>query len=265
MLTTGFTPAQIIRQPLSVPNESFGAYSHHFSDIFSAISNQASLAELKTAGFAAYAEKRFMLSELSTYTAIAAIPSSSGTYGVQANYFGYADFNENVLGILYGRKITAQVDVGVKFNYHTIHVASYGNVSAVNFEAGAIFHLSERFHAGIHIYNPTKSRFGKAGNERLASMYAVGAGYEISENVFLGSEIIKEEGRLVNVKAGLQYNLCKKIFIRTGISTNTNNSYAAVAVQLPFARIDINASYHPQLGFTPGMLILLNLKKATED
>lgn len=96
-------------------------------------------------------------------------------------------------------------------------------------------------------------------------MYAAGVGYELSENVFLSSEIVTQEGRSVNVKAGLQYNLSEKVFLRTGISTNTDNSYAGVGIKLSFARIDIKAAYHPQLGFTPAMLILIDFRKAKED
>lgn len=265
MLTTGFTNAQIVKQPLSVNYQNPGAYSLHFSDIFSATSNQASLARLKTGGFGAFGERRFLLSELNSYRFIAAIPSSSGTFGLQGTYLGSQAFNENELGLIYARKISSSADIGVKFNYFTIHIPGYGNASSLNFDAGAIFHLSDKFHAGIHVYNPTKSRIGKTGNERLASAYKAGAGYEVSENVFISAELVKQEALPMHVNAGLQYNISKKISLRTGISTNTDNSYAGVEIQLSFAKIGLNTSYHPQLGFTPGLLILLNFKKPAED
>lgn len=257
--------AQVIKEPISVRYAGLGAYSKNFSDIFSAISNQASLSQLKTGGFAVYGERRFMLEELNGYTAIAAMPTTSGTFGFQGDYFGSAAFNESQLGIIYARKITKQIDIGVKFNYYTVRIPGYGSASAVNFEAGAIFHLTDKLYSGLHIYNPAGSKLGIRGNEKLASIYRFGLGYEASEIIFISTEIVKQEDRQVSVNAGLQYNLNKNVFIRTGISTLTNNSYVSVGMQLSFARIDVNTAYHPQLGFTPGLLLLFNFKKADKD
>ncbi|MDB5248212.1 MAG: hypothetical protein JWQ40_2606 [Segetibacter sp.] len=257
--------AQVVRQPLSVRYAGLGAYSKNFSDIFSATSNQASLAQLKSAGFGVYGERRFMLEELNGYSAVIAVPTSSGTIGFQGDYFGSAAFNESQLGFLYARKITAQVDIGVKFNYHTVRIAGYGTASAINFEGGAIFHLTDKLHTGIHVYNPTSSKLGKTGSEKLASVYRFGVGYEASEKVFLSTEIVKQEDQQVSVNAGLQYNLHERVFIRTGISTLGNNSYVGIGLQLGFARIDLNTAYHPQLGFTPGLLLLINFKQAEKE
>jgi len=265
LLTSGPAMGQVVRQPLSVRYAGLGAYSKNFSDIFSATSNQASLAQVKTGGFGVYGERRFMLEETNGYTAIAVIPVSSGTFGLQGDYFGSAAFNESQLGLLYARKITSQIDVGVKFNYHTIRIPGYGTASAINFEAGTILHLTDKLHTGIHVYNPTSSKLGKTGNEKLASIYRFGLGYEVSDKVFVSTEIVKQEDQPISVNAGLQYNIHEKVFIRAGVSTLTNNSYAGVGLQLGFARVDINTAYHPQLGFTPGLLLLMNFKKPVKE
>lgn len=251
----------MVRQPLTVRYAGLGAYSKNFVDIFSATSNTASLAQVKSGGFGVYGERRFLLEELNQYTAIAAIKSGFGTFAVQGDYFGFSDYNENQLGIAYARKVASSVDVGVKFNYHTVKVAGYGNASAINFEAGSIFHLTDKLHTGIHVYNPLSSKLGKTSEEKLASMYRMGLGYEVSNNVFVSTEIVKQEDMPLSVNAGLHYNVQDNIFIRAGISTNNNNSFAGVGVRFGVIRVDLNAAYHPQLGFTPGLLLLYNFKK----
>lgn len=265
MIAASTAKAQVIKQPLSVRYAGLGAYSKSFSDIFSATANQASLAQLQTGGFGVFGERRFLLEELNRYAAIAAFPASSGVFGFESDYFGSAAFNESELGLLYARKITGKIDIGAKFNYYSVRIPGYGSASAVNFEAGAIFHFTDKFHSGIHVYNPVGSKLGKNGNEKLPSIYRFGMGYEVSEMVFVSAEILKQEDQRININAGFQYNLQKNIFIRTGISTLTNNSYAAVGFQLSFARIDVNAAYHPQLGFTPGLLLIFNFKKADKE
>lgn len=265
MLVTSPAKAQVIKQPLSVQYAGLGAYSQNFSDIFSATSNQASLARLKNSGFGVYSERRFLLEELNGFTAVIALPTTSGVFGFEGDYFGSAAFNENQLGIIYARKITKRIDVGAKFNYYAVHIPGYGSASTVNFEVGTIFHFTDKLHSGIHVYNPAGSRLGKTGREKLASVYRIGIGYEASEVVFTSVEIVKKENQQISVSAGLQYNLQKSVFIRTGISTANNNSFVSIGFKLSFARIDINAAYHPQLGFTPGFLLLLNFKKADKD
>jgi hypothetical protein len=255
--------AQTVRQPISVRYPGLGAYSYNFVDAFSGTANQAALAQLKSGGFGVYSERRFMLEEFNQYSAIVALPTNqSGTFALQADYFGFSGYNESQLGLAYGRKIAERVDAGIKLNYHTIQIAGYGNTGTVNVEAGAIFHLTDKFHTGFHVYNPVGGKLSKNSNEKLASVYKFGFGYEPSEKFFISSEIVKEEEQPVNVNVGLQYNLQEKIFLRTGISTQTNNSYAGVGLKLGQLRLDINAAYHPQLGITPGLLLLFNFNKA---
>jgi hypothetical protein len=264
-LLAAVVKGQVVRQPLTVKYASLGAYSKNFSDIFSVTTNPASTAQLKTGGLGVYGERRFMLQELSEFAMVAAIPTKSGTIGFEGDYFGAAANNENQLGLFYARSVTRQIDVGIKFNYHTVRIAGYGAATAVNFEAGTVIHLTDQLHTGIHVYNPTSSKLGKTGSERLASIYRFGLGYEASPKVFISSEIVKQESQPVNVNAGLQYNLHEKLFLRGGVSTTSNNSYFGVGILLDFARVDINAAYHPQLGFTPGILFLINFKKSEED
>lgn len=257
--------AQVIRQPLSVHYASAGVYSVRFSDVFCGTANQASLASLKTTAFAVYGEKRFMLDELKGFTAIFALPSASGSFGLQTDYFGSSSFNETQLGLAYARKVGQRVDVGVKFNYHTVRVPVYGSASAVNFEGGAVFHLTDQIHSAIHVYNPTAVKLGKNGLERLASIYRFGIGYEASEKLLVLSEVVKVEDRSLGVVAGLQYSIHPRLFIRTGISTANTSSYFSLGINTSFCRVDFNTAYHPQLGFTPGILLLMNLKKSEQD
>jgi hypothetical protein len=257
--------SQVVRQPLSIRYAGLGAYSKNFVDVFSGASNQAALAQLKAGGFGVYGERKFLLEELNQFSSVIAVPTSSGTFAVQGDYFGFNSFNENQLGIAYARSIAKQVDVGVKFNYHTIRMAGYGSASTVNFEAGTIFHLTEKLHTGFHVYNPLGSKFSKNTNEKLASIYKAGVGYEPSDKFFISTEIIKQEDQPVNVNVGMQYNLQQTVFFRGGISTLTNNTYLGVGLLLGIARVDLNAAYHPQLGFTPGILLLFNFKKPVQD
>lgn len=254
--------AQTVRQPIAARYIGLGAYSKNFADAYSFTQNQAALANVKSASAGVYAEKRFLVQELNLYSAVLAFPAKSGNFGIQADYFGFKNYNESQIGLAYARNLGSKIDVGVKFNYYSVRVPSYGNASSVNFEAGVLLHLTDKLHAGVHVYNPAGGKLGKNENEeKLAAAYKVGLGYEASENFFISSEVIKQENQAVNVNVGFQYNFLKQFIMRAGIATATNNSYVGVGLNLKQFRLDLVTSYHPQLGFTPGVLVLFDFGK----
>ncbi|HET9055652.1 MAG TPA: hypothetical protein VFN30_02275 [Chitinophagaceae bacterium] len=257
--------AQKIRQPVAAGYIGLGAYSKNFSDGYSFTQNQAALANVKSASATVYTEKRFLIQELSLYSASIVLPTTSGNFGVQADYFGFKNFNETQFGLAYGRDLGSKVDVGVKFNYYGVHIPTYGSASTFTAEAGILLHLTEKIHAGIHIFNPAGGKLGKNQEEKIASVYKFGLGYEVSDIFFISSEISKQEDQPVNVTVGFQYNLIKQFLIRGGIVSATNSSFAGVGVGVKQLRIDVVASYHPQLGFTPGLLVLFEFGKRKES
>lgn len=252
---------QALRQPIAAKYIGLGAYSINHVDVFSFTQNQAALAQNKNGGVGVYAEKRFLLSSTNLYSAVAVLPTKQGNFGLQLDYFGYKNYNESQIGLAYAKSLGSKVDVGIKFNYYGYRIPSYGNSSAVDFEIGAIAHLSEKLHIGIHAYNPVGGKLSKTGNEKLSAIYKFGIGYEASENFFISSEIIKEEDQPVNLNIGFQYNFEKRFFVRAGTSTETSNSYVGAGISWKNFRLDITGSYHPQLGFSPGLLLIMNFKK----
>jgi len=63
-----------------MPYISMGAYSSNQNDPFAFTGNQAALAKTTSAGVGLWAERRFMLTEISVYSAAAAIPTRMGSY-----------------------------------------------------------------------------------------------------------------------------------------------------------------------------------------
>ena len=253
-------PAQSLRRPIAASYIGLGAYSINHVDVFSFTSNQAALAQIKNPAIGVYGEKRFMLDATNMYSAVAALPTKQGNFGIQADYFGFKNYNESQIGVAYARSLGKLLDIGIKFNYYSFRIPAYQNSSSINFEIGAILHLTARLNAGIHFYNPVGGNLSKTNNEKLSSIYKFGFGYEASENFLMSAEIIKEEDLPVNVNAGVQYNFLKQFFARVGIASENESPYAGAGVSWNSIRLDISASYHPQLGFSPGLMLIVNFK-----
>mgnify|MGYP002858092611 CR=1 FL=1 len=253
--------AQTVRLPLVSSYPGMGAYSKNYVDAFSMVVNPAALASLKQGGAGVYGERRFLLSALTQYTAVAGIASNSGNFGLQADYFGYTNYNETQLGLAYGRSLGKKVDVGVKFNYYNLRIPSYTTSSAFHFEAGVVMHLSEQLHAGFSVFNPVGGVLNKETNEKIASVYRGGLGYEVSDKFLITAEIIKEESKDLGVNAAFQYEIVNQLLIRGGINTINPQPFIGVGLRLGQLRIDAATSWHPQLGATPAVMMVLDFKK----
>ncbi|MEO6949216.1 MAG: hypothetical protein ABI123_06280 [Ginsengibacter sp.] len=252
--------AQSVRKPLAASYIGLGAYSLNHVDAFSFTANQAALAQIKSPAFGVYGERRFLMSANNMYSAVFVLPTKEGNFGFQADYFGYKNYNESQLGIAYARSVGTKLDIGVKFNYYAFRIPTYQSSSTVNFEIGAIAHLTEKLHAGIHIYNPVGGKLSKTDNEKLGGIYKFGIGYEAGENFIVSAEIIKNEDLPVNVNAGVQYNFAHQFYARAGIASENESPFAGAGVMWNNLRLDMTASYHPQLGISPGIMLIVNFK-----
>lgn len=259
----GDLSAQTLRRPVSSAYTGLGAYSNQHIDVFSFTSNQAALAGLQSSAIGVFGERRFLLDELNNFSAAVGLVTKSGNIGVKGNYFGSSDYNETQLGLAYARKLGQKLDVGVQFNYSALRIPTYGSASTISFEAGAIMHVTDKLLAGIHVSNPVGGKYGKNEEEKLSSLYAFGIGYDASEKFMISATIEKEEDQPVNVNAGFQYKFIKQLLVRAGFSSATSSYWAGVGLSLQSFRLDLTSSFHPQLGVTPGLMIIyqFNAKK----
>jgi hypothetical protein len=256
-----YSLSQTVKSPIAAWYTSSGAYSKNFSDVFSINNNIAALSSIKNFSAAVYGEKRFMLANLGLYSAVLATPTASGNFSLSANYYGYKDYNESEISIGYGRKLNNKIDIGAKLNYFSIYILSYGKASALNFDLGAIFHITEALHSGINIYNPLGSYLGKNTDEKLMPVYKAGLGYDFSSSFFTAFEVIKEQGKSTGIHASFQYKPITQFFARAGIVTSNNLWYAGIGYLYKALRTDFTVSMHQQLGMSPGILLMYAIKK----
>lgn len=270
LFTFNFAGAQSVRYAISLPYIRLSAYSKQHNHALSFTGNQASLAQIKQAGAGLFGERRFLLKETSAYTLGASLPTRLGNTGLQLNYSGFRNFNEYKIGLAYARQLGKAISVGVQFNYYSYRVPAYGNASALNFEIGAMMHVTDKLNAGVHVYSPVGGKLRKrqalagAGEEKTAPAYRAGLGYDASDKFFIAAEISKEEDKTVNITAGLHYRFAKQFFAQAGFMSESATVWAGAGVAWKNLRLDISFSHHPQLGFSPGILLIVQRKKIGE-
>jgi hypothetical protein len=249
---------------MAAPIAQLLTYSSLHASPFHMVANQATLARLDNLSAAMYGENRFALRELSQYTGIISFPTSSGSFGLNVDRFGDLAYNETGVGLAYGRRLSDMIDIGVQFNYYNFQTQGYGSASSINAEGGVLFHLTETFEVGFHIYNPGGSKMGKEMTETLPSVYSAGFGYDLSQKVFIGASIEKKEAQPLNLDAGVHYYFEDNLSACGGISSATSSYYLGFGVLVKNLRLEILASMHAQLGVTPGLLLTFSPPKKAQ-
>jgi len=237
-----------------------GAYSQQHADLFSFGSNQAALAELKHGAIGAGGERRYLLKELATYRLMLALPTASGNFGFQSISKGFSDYRESRFGLAYARQLGKKASLGIQFNYNNLQIAGYGSAKTLNAEAGFLLHLSPQLHTGIHLSNPG-GKYSGDKTIKLPSIYTMGWGYDLSAQLLLSAEIIKEENQPVDARAGIQYKIIPALLTRIMIQTVNATVWFGAGFTRNRSRLDIYTGYHPQLGPSAGILLLYEFKK----
>jgi len=236
-----------------------GNASVGFSGINSIFNNQAGLADLDKMGFLISTEQRFLLSELNSFGGGFALPTKSGTFGLSIHYFGFEQYNESKIGLSYARKLMEKLSVGVQFDMLRTQITEYGSSNLFTFEVGLQSELIENLLIGIHLYNPVKLEIIE--DEFLPTVLRAGATYKASKKLLLHTELEKDLDFPFIFKAGVEYELVQNFWMRVGVNTNpTSLSFGLGYKMKNGLAFDLASNYHQDLGFTPGIGILFEMR-----
>jgi len=244
---------------------SSSCYSSGFIDAFSFTGNTAAHARVKNAQAAVYGETPYLQQGLKNMLAAGAVPAKFGSIGLSAKIFGDMDYGENTISLACARSLGTKLDLGIQFNYNTLRISGYGGASAVTADLGTIIHFTEKFRGGIQIRNPVGGRWGDENSEKFPAVFSFGFGYEPSKGVLFTGEIIKDEQRPVKVNASIKYKLHSRVVASIGCATMNPAFWLAAGFSLIHLQLTAVASWHMQLGITPGLAIRYAFIKSKKE
>ncbi|HEY1167183.1 MAG TPA: hypothetical protein VGE90_18540 [Chitinophaga sp.] len=263
-LVCAIIASMLYAQPVWLPTgplPSGGAYSSQFQHVFTAMHNQAALAQLPALTAGAYTERRFMMKALSTYALALAAPVPPGAFGLTFVRFGSPVFYQQKLGLGYGRSLGDKLSIGLQADYLTVSMQQYGSAATLTFEAGCLLHITPQLHAGFHVFNPPARQLDKSGQEEIPVVYTAGAGYEVSSDFLLSVEVIRVTARAFTTRLMSEYRVMPQLSLQLGLSTDPQLSGAGASFSWEGLRIHLYGNYHPQLGITPATAIVWQLKQ----
>lgn len=228
----------------------------------SLFNNQAALAYVsKTTIGVDYNQGFFSDKNLSTKSVGALSPTGWGTLGVSFQYFGYQFYNEQKIGLAYGKQLGEKIAVGVQLNYFRTYIGNdYGNANALSFEIGIYSKLTEQLELGAHIFNPIGAEIGNNYPEKIPIAFNLGLLYHVDKHLSLATEVEKILDEKTNYKFGLEYDIGNYLISRIGIATQPTLFTFGFGVRYNQLIFDIGTGYHQSLGFTPAVSLLFKFK-----
>lgn len=231
-----------------------------FTDIFSAHHNQAGLGFLEKSGVAVYASNRYFVEGVNLFAGVAALSTSSGTFGLDLSYYGFEAYNETKIGLGYGRKLAEKFSVGIQLDYFSTRINEYGSASTFSVEMGLLYFINEEVRVGAHYFNPFQSRIGEI-NESVPSNLKLGISIDPSERVTLMVDAKMDLRQDISIRGGIEYKPSEWIHIRGGFSTAPIQYTIGTGIQFDGFRMDFASSIHQQLGISPHFGLIYQFSK----
>ena len=229
------------------------------SGFWSLRNNQAGLASLKNPTGGIFYENRFGMKELGYQSAGFIYPFQGSALGVTVNYFGDQLYHESAFGLAYGMKIAEGFSAGIQLDYFSSFTDTEKQVknNAVTFEAGLLYELNSEITIGVHAYNPLEIMMNSsAATEIIPANYSLGAAFRVDEKLLLTTEVEKTQGFGESVRAGVEYEVVDKTFLRAGVATNPGLFSFGFETSWNHLTLQLASSMHEVLGFSPMVSVL---------
>ncbi len=247
--------------PEGARSAAMGHASVALTDFWSLQNNQAALAfyDHTAAGF--YYENRFLVKELSLKSGGFVLPVSAGTFGARVSYFGYPKYNESKFGLAYARSFGKILAVGLQLDYLMVSIGDdYGHTGAASFELGLLSQVTDNLSIGAHVFNPTHTKIADYDDERLPTVFRLGAAYHFDEDFLLSAEVEKDTDFNPVFRMGFEYHIIKAVYVRGGISTNPGTYAFGFGLHLGRLQVDLSSSVHQVLGYSPQVSMVYQFK-----
>lgn len=238
--------------PVGSRSAAMGNASVTISDLWSVQHNQAGLGNIKSVTAGLYVENCYMQTGVTIGALAVAIPTHGGTFGVTATYFGNDLYKDNKFGLSFGKSFGPKFSAGIQLDYmYTMLGENYGAAGAFTFEGGFIANITDKLKAGVHIFNPIRSKLADYNDERIPTLLRSGLSYTFSEKVLVCAEVEKDIDYEPIFKGGVEYRVIQQLYLRAGISTNPTLNSFGFGLELKKLKLDFSTSIHQTLGVSP--------------
>jgi hypothetical protein len=250
-------------RPSGARQAGLGGASVGLYDEWSATNNQAGMAFFQTPAVGVSFANAYFLENLNTTTIAATLPFKKGAFGITANYFGYAYYNEINAGLSYAQRFGKSFAAAVQLDY--LHLGQGGqpdleSKSNVSFEVSLMANVTKNFSIGAHVFNPIGVKYSKFAT--IPACYRLGVGWFPIKDVLVAAEIEMQTNEKENIKCGVEYNPFKIISFRTGFASNPQLWDFGIGLHFKDFTLDLTPTWNMTLGWSTHVSLSYQFNKS---
>lgn len=243
--------------PAGARSAGIGNASVALFDFWSIQNNQAGLSQINSISAGFYFENRFLIKDLGLCFGAVVLPTKSGVFGLSLKYFGNKLYNETKAGLAYSRMFGDRFSVGIQLDYFSTSIGeSYGSKNLISFEAGIITKINDDLNIAAHVFNPIQVKLNDYNNERIPTILKFGLSYKFSDRLQTMLETEKDIDKKAILKAGIEYRIIEKIYVRGGIASDPTLYTFGFGINFNKLKIDFASSMHQTLGYSPQISVV---------
>jgi hypothetical protein len=187
-------------------------------------------------------------------------PIKYGSLGISANRFGDDLYSEQMVSGAFGNKI-GFVRLGLRANYFQMRIDEFGSSSVMFFDMGGIVELIPTISFGAYVSNFTVARLNNEDRTKLPVIMKIGLSYTPTEDIMFNIDLYKDVEFDPLLKAGLEYKIIDKVFLRTGMNTKPFKVFFGGGILLGRFAIDYAVTSHQFLGMSHQASVSFNYQK----
>ena len=255
-----FSHAQVGSFNLGGRSAGMAGASLTLGDEYSLFNNIGGLGRVENhAAFASY-QNRYGISQFQVVGAGAVYASDIGTAGMGFYKFGDDIYSEQRVHFAFGNKIQmVSLALGLDILQYTISTVGTSRALAIQF--GGIAEISSQFRFGAHVFNLNQAKFDPETGEKVPTVMKGGFSYRPTDELMLNIEVEKELDFDEVFKAGIEYRIVEKVFVRTGISTHPFSGAFGVGFHPENLKFDYGFSNESKPGSSHEISVAYSFKK----
>jgi len=236
-----------------------------YSDVWAVHNNIGALGWLKQSGVGVSFENRYNLLALNQIAfAGAAVSQKYGVFGLGISRFGSSLFNQSRAGLGWSKSFGI-ASIGLEGQWYQVAASEFPTQHYFILNFGGLAQLTSKIHFAASIQNLTQTKASTIIDERIPTIVRAGISFTPNQRVKLITEIQKDLDQKSIVKAGIEYEVIKKVWVRTGFSSQIEQVSGGLGCQWRNLTFDYAVANHPQLGWTNSFGINLLLGKSESD
>ncbi len=219
------------------------------ADLYSLFNNVGNLGSIENHGMVLGYQSRYHVAAFQVVGAGAIYVSPVGIGGIGFFKFGDETFSQQRIHLAFGHKIQL-ISLGFGLDVLQYRISTVGTQHALAIQFGGVVELSSKWRFGAHVFNLNQAQLDRETNEPIPTVMKAGFSYLPTNELMLNVEIEKDLDFEELFKVGLEYQLIKHVFLRTGI--NSAPFLSAFGLGFHPKRLSIDYSYanHARLGST---------------